>query len=93
MKLLLNSSNAICVELWLTSHHDIGRDYHLRFQAFWSSARTPMGSLRFSYCNSHRPVRFIFDEYDQAVWPHTARGFFQLNREIDDILESLGLEV
>ena len=56
-------------------------------------ARTALTEIQKQLKQHEIPVSFIFDEYDQAVWPHTARGFFQLNREIDDILESLGLEV
>ena len=36
-------------------------------------------------------LSLILDQYDRVVWPHTSRGFFQLNREIEDILEQLGL--
>ena len=56
-------------------------------------ARTALTEIQKQLKQHEIPVSFICDEYDQAVWPHTARGFFQLNREIDDILESLGLEV
>ena len=54
--------------------------------------RTALAKIQRQLKQHEIPVSFICDEYDQAVWPHTARGFFQLNREIDDILELLGLE-
>ncbi|MFL2527840.1 MAG: FAD-binding domain-containing protein [Candidatus Azotimanducaceae bacterium] len=54
--------------------------------------RTALATIQRQLKQHKIPVSFIGDEYDQAVWPHTARGFFQLNREIDDILELLGLE-
>jgi len=56
-------------------------------------ARTALTEIQKQLKQREIPTSFICDEYDQAVWPHTARGFFQLNREIDDILASLGLEV
>ncbi len=54
--------------------------------------RTALATIQRQLKQHKIPVSFIGDEYDQAVWPHTTRGFFQLNREIDDILELLGLE-
>ena len=54
-------------------------------------ARNALAEIQKQLKQHEISVSFIRDRYDQAVWPHTARGFFQLNREIDDILESLGL--
>ena len=42
-------------------------------------ARTALTEIQKQLKQHEIPVSFICDEYDQAVWPHTARGFFQLN--------------
>ena len=54
-------------------------------------AKTALTEIQERLKQHEIPVSFICDEYDQAFWTHTARVFFQLNREIDDIIESLGL--
>ena len=64
-----------------------------------TTARAPVGPVRDALKKieeglTERGIRlsFIVDDYDRAVWPHTTRGFFQLNREIEEILEKLKLD-
>ena len=37
-------------------------------------------------------MKLYLNDYDQTVWPHCRKGFFQLGKSIDSLIDTLGLD-